>query len=139
MQAQPGGALAWEIAHDLSPRRAAVPAAFVHTDYYPGNILWDQGRITAVIDWEEASFGDPAADVAYCRMDMFLTGMHQAADEFLRLYEAATGRPVANLGFWELAAAARPMNHPSARRITEPPAKERLQQFLADAMERANY
>jgi aminoglycoside phosphotransferase (APT) family kinase protein len=139
MQAQPGGALAWETAHDLSPRRAPVQAAFVHTDYYPGNILWDQGRITAVLDWEEASFGDPAADVAYCRMDMFFTGMNQAADEFLRIYETATGQPVANLGFWEFAAAARPMFRPAGRRIFESPARERLQQFLADARSRTGY
>jgi aminoglycoside phosphotransferase (APT) family kinase protein len=139
MQAQPGGALAWQTAHDLSPRRAPVPAAFIHTDYYPGNILWDQGRITAVIDWEEASFGEPAADVGYCRMDMFLTGMNQAAAEFLNIYETATGRPVANLGFWELAAAARPMFRPAGRRIFESPARERLQKFLADAMRRAEF
>jgi aminoglycoside phosphotransferase (APT) family kinase protein len=139
MNVQPNGALAWEAVRDQLPRREAVPATFIHTDYYPGNILWDQGRITAVIDWEEASFGDAAADVAYCRMDMFLTGMHQAADEFLRLYEAATGRPLANLGFWEFAAAARPMFHPSAKQITESPARERLQQFISDAKRRTGY
>ena len=139
MKAHPDGTLAWEAVRDLLPHREPVPAAFIHTDYYPGNLLWDQGRITAVLDWEEASFGDPGADVAYCRMDMFLTGMHQAADEFLRIYETETGRPVANLGFWEFAAAARPMFHPAARRIYDAPAKERLQQFIADAKMRTDY
>jgi aminoglycoside phosphotransferase (APT) family kinase protein len=27
-------------------------------------VLWRDGRIVAVIDWEEAAFGDPMADLA---------------------------------------------------------------------------
>jgi aminoglycoside phosphotransferase (APT) family kinase protein len=65
-----------------------------------------------VIDWEEAAYGDPAVDLAYARMNMILMGLPEAAEEFLRIYELETGRPVKNLGFWELAASVRPMIDP---------------------------
>jgi len=127
----------WQTAHDLWPGILQVPAGLVHIDYWSGNILWDAGRIMAILDWEEAAYGDPGIDVAYCRMDMFLSGMGEAADEFLSAYETEVGRPVANLGFWELAAAARPMFSPEGW-ITESPAKERFSQFIADARRRAD-
>jgi len=136
MKVQPNGVWVWEAVHAGLNRRQPVPPTFIHSDYSPGNILWDQGRITAVLDWEEGAFGEPAADVGYCRMFLYLTGNQPGADEFLRLYETATGRPVANLGFWQLAAVARPMFRPIPRRIFESPARERLQAFIADARQR---
>jgi aminoglycoside phosphotransferase (APT) family kinase protein len=88
-----------------------------------------------VVDWEEAAQGDPAIDVAYCRMEMNLTGMREAADEFLFVYEEEMQRPVSNLGFWELAAAVRPMFNPNGW-ISDSPAKERFAEFVEAAMER---
>ena len=110
----------------------------VHIDYWPGNVLWDQGQITAVVDWEEAAYGDPAIDVAYCRMEMFLSGRGHVADEFLDAYQTEVGMQVANLGFWELAASARPMFNPEGW-ITEPPAKEEFGPFITNARRRAGY
>jgi aminoglycoside phosphotransferase (APT) family kinase protein len=133
MQAHPDGASVWQAAHRLWPDIDPVPPGLVHIDYWPGNILWDQGRITAVIDWEEAAYGDPGIDVAYCRMEMLLSGTGEVAGEFLKAYEAEMGRRVANLGFWELAAAARPMFSPEGQ-ISETPGRERFRQFVADAL-----
>jgi aminoglycoside phosphotransferase (APT) family kinase protein len=93
-----------ELRHDL----CETPAVFLHMDYWPGNILWHEGRISAVLDWDAASFGDPALDVGYFRMNMYLRGLKEAADPFLACYEAEAG-PVRNLGCWELACAARPL------------------------------
>jgi len=138
MKAHPDGAAVWQTIHDLWPNIQQAPAGLVHIDYWSGNILWDAGRIVAVVDWEEAAYGDPGIDVAYCRMDMFLSGMSEAADEFLSAYETEMGWRVANLGLWELAAAARPMFNPEGW-ITESPAKERFSQFIADARKRADY
>ena len=86
-------------------------AVFVHMDYWPGNVLWHQERVSAVLDWDAAGYGDRALDVAYFRMNMYLRGIKEAADIFLDCYEAECG-PVSNLGFWELAAAARPLPNP---------------------------
>ena len=85
---------------------------FLHMDYWPGNILWNHGRISGLVDWDAASYGDPALDVGYFRMNMYLRGIKEAADIFLDCYEAESG-PVENLGFWELACAARPLPAPA--------------------------
>jgi len=68
-------------------------------------------------------------------LDPVATGGH-GWDEFLRAYEARVGQ-VVNLGFWELAAAARPMIDPEGWKITGSPARERFRQFIASANKRA--
>ena len=90
-----------------------IPPVFLHMDYWPGNVLWLDGRVSAVLDWDAAAYGDPALDVGYFRMNMYLRGIKEAADVFLEHCEAARG-PVTNLGFWELACAARPLPDPAA-------------------------
>jgi len=42
--------------------------ALVHGDYQPGNVLYDDGRMTGVIDWELASIGSPLLDVGWLMM-----------------------------------------------------------------------
>ena len=55
-------ALRWLRAHPPPPASALVP---VHGDYRSGNFLHEDGRITAVLDWEMAHLGDPLEDVAW--------------------------------------------------------------------------
>ncbi len=78
MQDFPGGAEVWATLKDLFPSMKPVPPALVHIDYWSGNILWKEGEISAVLDWEEAACGDPIIDVAYARMNMFLMGLPEA-------------------------------------------------------------
>jgi aminoglycoside phosphotransferase (APT) family kinase protein len=135
MQAHPDGAMVWQAVHDRMPGIQPVAPALVHLDYWRGNVLWEEGQIAAVVDWEEAGYGDPGIDVAYCYMEMAIMGMVEASVEFLRVYEAQTGQ-VANLGFWELAAAARPMTD-MAGWITDPSMGERFRQFIVEARRNA--
>ena len=67
------------------------PSVLVHMDYWHGNVLWHENRVSAVLDWDHASYGDPAIDVAYFRMNMYLRGIKRAADIFLKRYEEASG------------------------------------------------
>jgi aminoglycoside phosphotransferase (APT) family kinase protein len=127
----PRGADAVAALRRLLPSLEPVPACLVHIDYWSGQFLWDNHHIVAVVDWEEVAHGDPAIDVAYCRMDMFLNGLPEAGDEFLRIYEEAAERKVANLGFWGLAAAIRPMFSGYG---LESPTRERLSDFIEDAL-----
>lgn len=46
-----------------SPPRARR-ISLVHSDFGPGNFLAAKGRITAVLDWEVAHWGDPMEDLA---------------------------------------------------------------------------
>lgn len=131
----PKGSELWQAAINDLPRLKKVTPALLHIDYWSGNVLWDEETISAVVDWEEAAQGDPGIDVAYCRMDMILCGMKEEADTFLAAYEKEISRPVKNLGFWELAAAVRPMFNP-VDWITESPSKERFFEFVDEAIQR---
>lgn len=134
----PKGMVLWQAMIDYLPKQIRVEPSLVHVDYWSGNILWDKGVISAVVDWEEAAQGDPGIDVAYCRMDMVLCGMSEAADKFLATYEKQMSKPVSNLGFWELAAAVRPMFNPDGW-ISESPAKERFSDYVDAAIERTRF
>ena len=91
-----------------------VIPVLVHLDYWHGNVLWEDDAISAIVDWDFAGYGDPAIDVAYFRMNMYLRGMKSAAGVFLDEYEKGSGQKVMNLGFRELAAAAQPLPNPTS-------------------------
>ncbi len=114
MRADPDGEVVWQMLNDRWGRWRAVEPRFAHTDYWSGNILWRGEEIAAVLDWEEAGYGHPAADVAYARMGYCIEGEPEAADVFLREYEAAAGWTLArrDLALFELAAGVRPMTDP---------------------------
>lgn len=112
MQEYSGGTDLWHNMRKLFTHFQADTPSLLHIDYWSGNILWHENEISAVLDWEEASYGDPAVDVGYARMNMVLMGAPDAADEFLRVYESEMGRAIKNPGFWELAATVRPMTDP---------------------------
>lgn len=104
---RPLGPEAWQTMRRWWPLldRTTAPA-LVHGDYWPGNTLWLRGTLSGVIDWEQVRRGDPAQDVGCCRLDLTLLFGPDAARSFLRHYEAASGRAVRRLFFWELFIAA---------------------------------
>jgi aminoglycoside phosphotransferase (APT) family kinase protein len=136
MQKFAGGARLWQALHERYDSLRPVSPALVHIDYWVGNVLWEAGEISAVLDWEEAACGDPVIDVAYARMNMCLMGLPAAADEFLQAYENATGYPAENLGFWEMAAAARPMVDPVDWEVDREPKASRFQQYVEEVIKR---
>ena len=46
--------------------------SIVHGDYRIDNAMFDDGRLTAVLDWELATLGDPVADFSYLAMQWVL-------------------------------------------------------------------
>ena len=48
----------------LSARPWGGPLLWIHGDLHPGNLLVDQGRLSAVIDFGDLAGGDPAVDLA---------------------------------------------------------------------------
>lgn len=58
---------AWRVVRDdLSDRHPRTPPPVVmHGDYRLSNLLIDRGRISAVLDWELCTIGDPLADLAW--------------------------------------------------------------------------
>jgi aminoglycoside phosphotransferase (APT) family kinase protein len=136
MESFPGGSELWQIMQSESLHLQPVQPTLVHCDYWEGNILWHEGEISAVLDWEEAAFGDPIIDVAYARLNMIVMGSPEAAEEFLHIYESETGRRAENLGFWEMAAAVRPMVDPLDWQIHCSPRMEFFQQFMEEAKQK---
>lgn len=68
----------------------------VHGAYRTGNLLIDNDRISAVLDWELQVLGDPMYDVAYVLSDLNREGTPLLSnlvdsERFFRDYEAATG------------------------------------------------
>jgi aminoglycoside phosphotransferase (APT) family kinase protein len=84
------------------------PPALLHGDFWPGNILWRQGRIAAVIDWEDACLGDPLSDVANCRLELLWTLGREAIAVFTEHYRALVHVDFTHLPYWDLRAALRP-------------------------------
>ena len=96
----------WERAievHEGPPPRTDG-SVFIHRDYHPGNVLWQDGAVSGVIDWPSASIGVPEADVGHCRANLHSRFGPEAADRFLALYQAVSGRRVYH-PYWDIAAA----------------------------------
>ncbi|MEX2481306.1 MAG: phosphotransferase family protein [Gammaproteobacteria bacterium] len=68
----------------------------VHGAYRTGNLLIDEDRVSAVLDWELQVIGDPMYDVAYVLSDLNREGTELLSnvvdrETFFRRYEDATG------------------------------------------------
>lgn len=83
--------------------------ALLHGDYWPGNLLFEQGRLKSVLDWEEAELGDPLADVALARLDLLWAFGEPAAEAFTEHYRRLSSIDWTNLSRWELCVALRPL------------------------------
>ena len=105
-------ALAWLERHAPGTERLCL----VHADLRTGNFLVEDGRLSAILDWEFAAFGDPLEDLGwmlakYWRFgaDRLEAGGIGTREAFLGGYEAAVGRPVdrAAVAWWEVMATVR--------------------------------
>ena len=86
----------------LAPHNQPV---LLHGDYWPGNLLWRDGKIAAIIDWEDAAIGDPLSDLANCRMELLFANGVVAMDAFTRRYVELAPLDLADLPYWDLFAA----------------------------------
>jgi aminoglycoside phosphotransferase (APT) family kinase protein len=102
-----------EVAKLQAALRAAWPGlekgreALLHGDFWPGNWLWRDGELVAVVDWEDARLGDPLADVGISRLDMRLIFGVEAMHSFTEHYRTAANTAFTTLPFWDVYAALR--------------------------------
>lgn len=73
-----------------------LPLALVHGDFNPANFLYEDGRVTALFDWENSRIGDPREDLGWMvTMDVLSNTsiMSHPRDEggFLAYYNRLTG------------------------------------------------
>jgi len=91
--------------------------SIVHGDYRIDNVLFDDGHLRAVLDWELATLGDPVADFSYLAMQWMMPADGTAGlarldlaglgipslDEIVQRYSARSGVPVAGQLDWYFA------------------------------------
>jgi len=77
----------------------------VHGDLWHGNTLWDDGRLTAVLDWDCAGVGPAGIDLGSLRCDAAWCHGVEAAGHVLRGWEAEAGRPASDVPYWDAVAA----------------------------------
>ncbi len=78
---------------------------FIHRDYHPGNVLWQAGKVSGLVDWVNASVGSPWADVGHCRVNIASELGQDAAERFLDAYRVASGRGDDYHPYWDISAA----------------------------------
>jgi aminoglycoside phosphotransferase (APT) family kinase protein len=73
----------------------------VHADARPDNMLIENGRVSALLDWEFAHVGDPMEDLEYSRL---YVEHHLDWADFIEAYLSAGGAPVSAAGtrFYEV-------------------------------------
>ncbi len=119
----------------LPQRNASV---LLHGDYWPGNILWRDGQLVAVVDWEDAKVGDPLADLASSRLEILWAFGIDAIHRFTHHYQAVTPIDCTNLPYWDLCAALRPafkIAEWAADDIAEQTMREGHRLFIAQAFD----
>lgn len=95
------------LARDWPPAQPGR-VALLHGDYWPGNLLWRDGRLAAIIDWEDAALGDPLADLANCQLELLWAWGPAAMRQLTDCYQAVAAPNLATLPLWQLWAALRP-------------------------------
>lgn len=92
-----------------------LPPVLNHNDFRTGNLMVEGGRLTAVLDWEFAAWGDPHADLGWFCAPCWRFGNRAleagglgSRAAFLAGYAEAAAPPDPDrLPFWELAATLR--------------------------------
>lgn len=83
------------------------PMVLTHGDYWSGNVIWREDRLTGIVDWSGAARGPRGYDLGWCRLDLVLLFDANIADVFLSAYERATGAALGDAALWDSWAAAR--------------------------------
>jgi aminoglycoside phosphotransferase (APT) family kinase protein len=127
---------ALEAAWPIPQRNTSV---LLHGDFWPGNILWRDGQLVAVLDWEDAALGDPLADLANSRLEILWAFGIDAMQSFTQQYRSMTTVDFTHLPHWDLCAALRPVAQIAQwglDDLTERTMRERHRWFVTQAFEK---
>lgn len=96
-----------------TPAPVSGPPALVHGDTKLSNLMWEDYRISAMLDWEMALNGDPLSDLGYM-LYLFASPYHDATrapklpgmigrEDAIALWEEVSGRSAAGVLWHEIA------------------------------------
>jgi aminoglycoside phosphotransferase (APT) family kinase protein len=97
-----------DVLEAVGPLPLRNKSVLLHGDFWPGNILWRDGRLVGVIDWEDARLGDPLSDLANSRLETLWAFGREAMQRFTQCYLTTTGIDATLLPYWDLYAALKP-------------------------------
>jgi len=105
----PGGA-EWESLHahlaSLTDTAYTGSPRLLHGDFWPNNVLWQDGAIAAILDWEDSALGDPLSDVACCQLELRYKFGRLAMQRFLEAYASHAVVDPERLALWQVYVAA---------------------------------
>ena len=78
----------------------------LHGDFWPQNLIWRQGEIVSVLDWEDAAVGDPHADVAAASVELRYLFGATGAQRFVSAYAELNFVDPFRLALWQVYVAA---------------------------------
>lgn len=78
----------------------------LHGDFWPENLLWENGILRAVLDWEDAAIGDPLSDLAGSRLELRYRFGTQGMQRFTECYGKNRQIDTDRLWLWQLYVAA---------------------------------
>lgn len=78
----------------------------LHGDFWPENILWRDGEIAAVLDWEDAAVGDPLSDLASARVELRYLYGPSIMSQFSQAYAPSPEIDLERLALWQIYVAA---------------------------------
>ena len=86
-----------------------MPLAVVHGDFNPANFLYENGQVSALIDWEASRVGDPREDLGWMVLMDVISNSHvmdypKKEGGFLSYYNKITGNDITpeELGYFTL-------------------------------------
>ncbi len=108
----------------------------LHGDLWPGNVMFERGRLVAVLDWEDSARGDPLVDLACARVELACAYGAAASARFTELYFAAsTPLDERDLALWDVYVSATALSamHRWGLSRAEEAARRRTTRWFLDA------
>lgn len=60
---------------------------FIHRDFHPANVLWEENKVSGVVDWPNACRGPQGVDVGHCRVNLAMLHGVEVGELFLEVYQ----------------------------------------------------
>lgn len=86
----------------------------LHGDFWPQNLIWRDGRIAAILDWEDAALGDPLSDLACARLELKYLFDNARVDRFYAAYNRHAPVDPHRLAHWQIYVASAAQHHMGA-------------------------
>lgn len=82
------------------------PPTLLHGDFWTENLIWRNGAIVAILDWEDAACGDPMSDLAVSRVELRYRFGKSAMQRFTQRYTEHRAVNRDRLALWQVYVAA---------------------------------